>query len=113
MKATLHARRKRMHLVIKEFLRSGLTRAAFCKRNQVPLSTLSWWLRKHRIDEVHTHHSPQVSKGPLFVPLISSPRPADGSSFELFFVDGRRLQIPASLGIDDLVRLIGALTPAS
>jgi hypothetical protein len=106
MKNTLHARRERMHVVVKEFLRGGLTRAAFCKRKGIPLSTLGWWLRKHRTAPDHTSLMPG-SDGPLFVPLISSPRPADGSRIELAFADGRRLLIPASFGIDDLVRLIG------
>jgi hypothetical protein len=101
-----------MHMVIEEFLRSGLTQVAFCKRKQVPLSTLSWWLRKHRSTEGHTV-STQVSDGPLFVPLISSPRPADGSRFELAFADGRRLLIPASFSIDDLVLLLGKTAVAS
>jgi len=32
--------------MVEQFLRSGLTRKAFCRQYGVPLATLSWWLSK-------------------------------------------------------------------
>lgn len=34
--------------MVERYRRSGLSRAAFCKLESVPLSTLDWWLRKSR-----------------------------------------------------------------
>jgi transposase-like protein len=32
--------------MVEQFRRSGLTRAAFSRQHQIPLATLSWWLKK-------------------------------------------------------------------
>jgi hypothetical protein len=111
MPTTFQARIRRKKAIAEEFLSSGMTRAAFCSRRKIALSTLDWWLRKTR-DEKASEHADDSAAEPLFIP-IGNGGPLPGDRYELLYADGRRLFIPAGTGIDDILRLVQARTTAS
>lgn len=99
--------RKRRRLV-ESFRASGMTRKAFCHRNKIALSTLDWWLRKLKCDDRADSRSPskQGKDLPLFIPITQARSDATGNAVELHFPDGRKLILPATSGIDDVIRIV-------
>jgi hypothetical protein len=97
--------RKRRALV-DSFRASGMTRTAFCQRNKIALSTLDWWLRKLRDEQAGSSDSGGGKTLPLFIPITPERTGAHGSAVELHFPDGRKLILPATTGIEDIVRIV-------
>ena len=95
---------RRMRALVVEFIGSGLTRAAFCRREKIPLSTLDFWLRKVRGKKRPA--GTVTDRQPLFIPLSSENPPRPDDRYELHFSDGRSLIIPLSVPIDDVLRLV-------
>jgi hypothetical protein len=106
MPTTFQTRMQRKRAIVEEFRSSGMTRAVFCSRRKIAMSTLDWWLRKTRNEKAPTHTDGSASK-PLFIPIGNG-----GSSsvdrYELHYSDGRRLFIPAGTSIDDILCLVQA-----
>ena len=111
MPTTFQARIRRKRAIAEEFRSSGMTRAAFCCRRKIAMSTLDWWLRKTR-NEKAPAHADDSSAEPLFIPI------GNGGSlpverYELHYADGRRLFIPAGTSINDILRLVQPSAAAS
>jgi hypothetical protein len=102
MPTSFRARLRRKRALVEEFRSSGLSQTAFCRLKKVPVSTFHWWLRKIRNEK-----APDSTSGrPLFIPLPTGAASPAIDRFELYFADGRRLMLPASIAMDDVVHLI-------
>ena len=86
--------------IIEEFERSGLSRREFCKRSDIPVTTLDYWrwkkAQKRRLVEV------AIEKAPA-----DKPEPSAG--FAVVLLDGRRIE--SSWGFRDaelsgLIRIV-------
>lgn len=80
--------------------RSGLSKAAFCRREQISTVTLGRWRREFGASARST---PQAR----FVEVRLDRPPPTG--FELELPGGRRLRIPAGFDATELERLLAAL----
>jgi hypothetical protein len=107
MPTPFQKRLQRKRMLAEEFKHSGLTRVSYCRKKKIPLSTLDWWLQKIRRERHSVSSTPEQ---PLFIPLVttSDSTMQQRQRFELYWADGRRLVLPAGIGIDDVVRLICA-----
>lgn len=88
--------------MIEQFRRSGLTRAAFSRRNGIPLTTLNWWLAKRS----------QVSNLPAPVvfnevrPAPTETLPGNSWAMEIVAPSGLTIRCREELTVRDLARLI-------
>jgi len=97
---------------IREWRRSDLTQAQFCRRHNLALSTFSWWQR-HLRNGTHARTAPaRRSRTPSFVPIrLAEPRPqAAGIEVELQIPGGRTLRIRCDTFDQETLRqILGAL----
>ena len=110
--ATSNGCTSRQRALAIKFIGSGLTRKDFSTREQIPLSTLDYWLRKIRNGK---RTSPvRHDRGPLFIPLTAGQVPREDDRFEIQVPDGCRIFVPRSVSVDEIIRLIqGTATYAS
>jgi hypothetical protein len=106
MATSIQKRIRKRRALVKLFRASGMTRRAFCSRNKIALSTLDWWLRKLRDEQNGSSVPAEEKKIPLFIPITHERSGAHGSVVEIHFPDGRKLILPASVGIEDVVRIV-------
>lgn len=86
------------------FAASGLSRAAFCRKEGISTMTLLRWTQEFGGD------SRPAAGGFVEVRLDRGP---SGPCFELEFALGRRLRIPPDFAVADLERLLGVLDRAA
>ena len=84
--------------VVEEYRSSGLTRAEYCRRSGVALSTLSNYCRRHK------------TAGLVRVNVEDTP--AHQPRFALVLAGGRRVEIGSQFGEAELMRLIRAVEAA-
>jgi len=85
---TERERRWRRHLAA--WAASGLSQAAYCRRERLTANDFSWWKREvARRDR---------GAAPAFVPVRVTPAPTAAYAFELSLRDGRALRFAA--GVD-------------
>ena len=97
-----HATTAERLLMIEQFRRSGLTRAAFSQQHGIPLATLSWWLKK-------TKRAPNLPVPVVFSEVMLPPAPAAAiTTWAIEFVrpDGLIIRCREALCANDLVRLL-------
>ena len=109
------ARERRWRGHLRAWLTSGLSQAAYCRREGLTANDFSWWKREiARRDRVATSATSATSATPAFVPVsVTLPRSA-AYAFELLLRDGRALRFdgrvdPAALGA--VVRELEAAGP--
>jgi hypothetical protein len=106
MATSIQKRIRKRRALVKLFRASGMTRRAFCSRNKIALSTLDWWLRKVRDEQSGSSDSVKEKSMPLFIPITHERSGANSNTIELHFPDGRKLILPTTVGIEDVVRLV-------
>ena len=89
---------------------SGLTQAAFCSRERIPLSTLRYW--RHRLRARNGHGGRLRRPSFLAVRVLDSVRPAS-SPFEIALPGGRVVRVPSDFEPEALRNLLSALTDAT
>jgi hypothetical protein len=95
---------------------SGLTRAAFSRREGINESALSWWARElsersQARRPVGAARQPKPARRPAFLPvrvIQAAPR-ASGSALEVVTRGGHVVRVPADFDPAALRRLISAL----
>jgi transposase-like protein len=87
--------------------RSGLSQAAFCRREAISLSTLNYWIRKTR----QSKRKARKHEKPHFVEVKDTRLPsfAQHPVMELATPSGYRLSLPSGFSADDLHRALSAL----
>jgi hypothetical protein len=78
--------------IVREFENSGLTRREFCQRQDIPLTTLDYWRRRH-------------ARKPLLVEVEVAPRES-AAQFRLVLANGRRIESSWGFADAELARLI-------
>lgn len=79
---------------------SGLTKAAYCKNNQIAISTFYAWAKK-------INHQPKLKK-PTLIPLVFS-EPETDTNLALTLPNGYHFSFPASLPPDILRQFLQVL----
>jgi transposase-like protein len=79
--------------IVEGYIKSGMTRRAYCERHDIPITTLDYWRRAH-------------NRQPRLVEVTVEPQPAGG--FTLVLANGRRIESPWKFAESDLRRLIRA-----
>ena len=102
-------RRWRGHL--RAWAGSGLSQAAYCRREGLTANDFSWWKR-----EIARRDRSTAKSAPTFVPVLVAPPPPMAYSFELSLQSGRVLRFDgrvdaAALGA--VVRALEALAPGA
>ena len=96
--------------------RSGLTQLAFCRRNELALSTFQYWRRRLRdtedeaatdFVEVEVRSEASAPQSEVTVPQSTLAAGADG--FELTFPSGLRLKVPRQVEGRALAEVLWAL----
>ena len=80
---------------------SGLTKAAYCKSNQIAISTFYVWTKK-------VNEKPQ-SKKPKLIPLVFSESKTD-ANLAFTLPNGYHFSFPASLSPDTLQQFLRVLS---
>ncbi|WP_416390472.1 IS66 family insertion sequence element accessory protein TnpA [[Clostridium] scindens] len=95
---------------IRDFQESGLTRKEWCYQNQIPLSTLSYWIRKLNPDRP----SFEEHQEPIFARLPSESELSKVSCDHApvtFFLNSIRIEISAGCPAELLSSLVSILKP--
>ena len=95
---------------IRDFRESGLTRKEWCYQNQIPLSTLSYWIRK--LDPARSESGEQ--QGTVFARLPSENELFIASCNHApvtFFLISIRIEIAAECPAQLLASLVSILKP--
>ena len=86
--------------LIEEFRSSGQSQKAFAESHRIPVSTLGYWLRRHRRKE-----EAQPAVLPVrVVGAVTSPEP-----FEIRLGNDRVVRVPADFDADALSRLLAVI----
>lgn len=95
---------------IQDFQESGLTRKEWCCQNQLPLSTLSYWIRKLNPDRSES----VGQQAPVFARLPSESELSKTSCDHApvtFFLNSIRIEISAGCPTELLASLVSILKP--
>lgn len=95
---------------IRDFQESGLTRKEWCYQNQLPLSTLSYWIRKLNPDRPESGEQQE----PVFARLPSESELSKTSCDHApvtFFLNSIRIEISAGCPAELLSSLVSILKP--
>ena len=93
---------------IRDFRESGLTRKEWCCQNQLPLSTLSYWIRKLNPDRPGSEEQQE----PVFARLPSESELSKTSCDHApvtFFLNSIRIEISAGCPAELLASLVSIL----
>lgn len=90
--------------VLRDWRRSGLSRAAFCRRRGIRYSSLSYW--KQRLDAASRPAS--GSGRGRFVEVAVQPM-ARMAGYEIVLCGGRVVRVPPDFEIGSVARLIAAV----
>jgi hypothetical protein len=88
--------------MVDQFRQSGLSRKAFCKKRGIPISTLTWWLRK-------TKSSSKLPAPNKFceVTVIPPSMRANGTwAMELIASSGLTIRCREAIPVSDLMKLM-------
>ena len=105
----------RWNALIREFRRSGLTQAEFCRRRQISLHSFRKHLYSPRPPRPASGGDrPSASSGPHFLPVTIrpdpiSPAPTPSSHLELILSNGRRIAVAPGFDPRTLRHLIAAV----
>ena len=89
--------------MVERFRSSGMTQGAFCQAEGIPISTLSWWVRKAR-------EIPQRPVGTEFREVRMAPAaPLPDWSTELISPRGWTIRCRHVLGPEEMARLLKSL----
>ena len=94
-------RRNEVHGILAQFQKSGLTQRAFAKQEGVSLSTLTYWIRRDRLEQ-------EIKGTTSLVEVTSPPSPSSGSF--VLDLDGFRLEIPRDVSVEELRRRFRTLS---
>jgi hypothetical protein len=117
------ARRRREHWLelLGRWRASGLTQAAFCRRQGVRPQQFSWWKRRLGVGRARAWSSRArasgmdrtgTGAGPTFVPVQVVGTALRGHRLELVLGTGQRLRFPAELEPARLAAFVTALAAA-
>jgi len=84
---------------------SGLRRAEYCRRHQIPVSTFDFWrqkIRKETVDSSERH----LVKLPVLI------KPSEPSFFTIEYPTGHKIKVPECYTSESLKRLIQDLSEA-
>lgn len=89
--------------MVERFRRSGMTQRAFCHAEGIPISTLSWWVRKagEKAEPAGRMEFREMAMAPASVP-------ADWST-ELVSPRGWTIRCRHVLGVEEMARLLKRL----
>jgi len=95
---------------IQDFHESGLSRKEWCQKQQIPQSTLGYWIRKQTKEQT----KPEQLDVPVFARLpseqeISSDLSADGVPVTIYLPGSIRVEIGAGCPIELMTSLIHTL----
>jgi hypothetical protein len=99
-------RREQWRRIVGRWQASGMSQAAFCRRQDIPVWKLAWWRRRLK--------GQSEDAADLFVPIEIAPAVAPGVELELALQGGRILRFGADVDPGKLATLVAALesTPA-
>ena len=110
MAANREEHRQRMFALVREHSASGETRRSFCARHGISEWTLYDWRRRYR--SAHSGKdkapTPQPAEPPSFIRLPPGSTPSS-IGYTYAFGDGASLEIPSTLPVSDLFRLVRKL----
>ena len=78
--------------IVAGFARSGMTRREYCEKQNISITTLDYWRRKH-------NHKPKLMEVAVEPPQV-------GPGFALVLANGRRIESCWKFAETDLLRLI-------
>ena len=81
--------------LLTDYHQSNETRASFCRRHNIPVTTLDYYLRR-----AARNARPRLARVTL------APEPPPPTTFTLILRNGRRIETPATFRDADLARLI-------
>jgi hypothetical protein len=99
--ATVEQRREHWRRIVGRWQASGLSQAAFCRRQDIPVWQLAWW-RKRLKGQAENSAS-------LFVPVTIAPTAASAAELELMLQGGRILRFRAEVEPTTLAGIVAAL----
>jgi hypothetical protein len=99
--ATVEQRREHWRRILGRWQASGLSQAAFCRRQDIPVWKLAWW-RKRLKGQAEDSAS-------LFVPMTIAPTATSAAELELRLQGGRVLRFPAEVEPTTLTAIVAAL----
>jgi hypothetical protein len=91
---------------------SGLSQAAFCRRNDLALSTFQYWRRRLRDESAQAETESDAPQAPEFVELLATTTgsaPVHTGRFELTFPSGVHLTVPTGVEGRALAEILWAL----
>jgi hypothetical protein len=86
--------------MVDDFIKSGLSRIEFAKRNDLKLSSLSYHIR---------HKSKPKAMANHFIPVILNESEPQGRDFKVFTQSGLEIRIPSDFSEVGLTRLMKTL----
>ena len=97
--------------MITNWKKSGLSQAAFCRREAIALSTLNYWIRKTG----RSKRKPRKQQKQNFVEVKKPqrPLPSHHSSIELVTPPGFKITLPSGFSGGDLQQVLSALKTSS
>lgn len=88
--------------IIQQFLSSDTTQKRFCHENGIPLSTLQYWLKRHRCQQSKTDR-------PVFLPVEVSALSTTNQisqNCEIEYPNGVRIRFSEPVSVSLLVQLV-------
>jgi hypothetical protein len=94
---TLTRRAQEMFTIIERFLQSGLPQKAFCKSEDIALSTFQWWLSQYR-KQKSTNQPSLPIQSPAFITVKpQASRPAYSPTTILTYPNGVTLRLTGTI----------------
>ena len=91
--------------LVREFQASNLSRAEFCRRHAIPLSTFQWYVKKHR-DEDATR---AVCAGLVAVEVARPILDDDEKALAVVLPGGRRIEVGRGFDSSTLAQIVAVL----
>ena len=99
--ATGEQRREHWRRIVGRWRASGLSQAAFCRRQDIPVWKLAWWRKRLKRQGEES--------ASLFVPVGIAPIRASAAELELTLPGRRVLRFPAEVEPTTLAGIVAAL----
>ena len=99
--SVIQQRREHWQQLLERWRASGLSQAAFCRRQGISVWKLAWWRKRLK--------GPGNEAAGLFVPVHVAPTVASHGELELTLRGGRMLRFGADVPVGNLVEIVSAL----
>ena len=90
---------------------SGLSQAAFCKEQGIPLSTFQYWRYQGRTADRKAAERQRDVSDPPFVPVTVRAAAPETPPVAVVLTNGRRIEVPAGVDVEWLAQVAAALEP--